>query len=1155
MINHSEQNQIIYEHIYRMSPFGIAVISPNDGSWLQVNPAFCKMLGYSEEEMCRMREENITRLEDQFQAGYQSIYTQMKKNSSESYHTEHRYLHRKGHLICTSVDVSLIRDVDQQPLYYIAQFQDITSQKEHEMIIAENEDLYTLITENARDLISYSTPDGTLRYVSDSFYTVLGYHPEEMIGQDRMQYYHPDDALQMKNSGNTYLEWGTMTRRLKHKKGHYLWFEILFQVVRNEQGEIEKVLGVGRDVHERKKNEDRLAEAQRIAHIGAWDWDIINKSFSFAEETRRLFGYAFKPEEPYSEDLLKMIHPEDLSDFRKAIRYTLLTGEGGEHVYRIVLADGTMKYLQSHWSAALGDQGQPIHLIGMTQDITERTRMEERLKDSERNYRLISEQSLDFISRNSVEDTTYLYCSPACYSILGYQPEELEGTPVIRYIHPEDVNNVKEYMTLNFQREQPQPITYRQRHKSGGYVWMELSGRYVYDDQGNIQEMVSIARDINERKQAALLIEESEQRYKSLFEYNPAGVFSFDVNGRYTTVNSNMEKLLERTEAELIGMPFEPLVAPEDIYDTAEHFELALKGKPQTYESQIILKNGDRRAISLVNVPIVVDKQIVGVYGIATDITEMRRYIEQIEKLSNEYTLILNSVSEGIFGLDNEGIATFINPAATRMLGYHARELIGKHLLDMFQLAHPDGGPYVAKENPIYVALLEGCFHEEQEAIFWRKDGSSFLVSYRITPIWDRGKRKGAVIVFNDITNEKQIIRAKELAERADRAKSEFLAIMSHEIRTPMNGIIGMTGLLADTPLDEEQLSYTEIIKDSSDALLHILNEILDFSKIEAGKMVLEHEPIDLVVLVDSVLDLFTSRAAEKDIQLTYHVDRRVPSSVVGDASRLRQVLVNLVSNAIKFTDQGSVRLSISLLDMRPTGESILEFEIKDTGIGISSDKQDKLFQSFSQLHPAINRKYGGTGLGLAICKKLIELMGGSIDVDSEEGQGATFCFVVPFQPFEESLDTVIQIGASSHYKDHYLTPEFKYGPLRILLAEDHPVNQRLMVEILKKIGYQADVANNGREALSAAIAHPYDIIFMDIQMPEMDGIEATRNIRERLTEQEQPVIIAVTAFARMEDRQMCLDAGMQDFISKPLRFPEIDRALQQYAKYIQSSE
>lgn len=1155
MINHSEQNQIIYEHIYRMSPFGIAVISPKDGAWLQVNPAFCRMLGYSEEEMCQMREENITRLEDQFQVGYKSIFAQMKESSVEHYQTERSYVHKKGHLIWTSVDMSLIADINNQPLYYIAQFQDITSQKEHELIIAENEDLYTLITENARDLISYSTPDGTLRYVSDSFYTVLGYQPEEMIGQDRMQYYHPDDVTQMRNSGTAYLDWGTMTRRLKHKKGHYLWFEIIFQVVRNEQGEIEKVLGVGRDVNERKKNEDRLIEAQRIAHIGAWDWDIVNGSFSFAEETRRLFGYAFQSEETYTDDLFRMVHPEDLADFRMAIRHTIVTGEGGEHVYRIILDDGTMKYLQSHWSANLDDRSQPIHIIGMTQDITERTRMEERLKDSERNYRLISEQSLDFISRNSVEDTTYLYCSPACYTILGYRPEELEGTTALDYVHPDDMSSIKEYITLNLQGEQPQPITYRQRHRSGDYIWMELSGRYVYDDKGNVQEMVSIARDIHERRQAALLIEESEQRYKSLFEYNPAGVFSFDVNGRYTTVNSNMEKLLERTESELIGMSFEPLVAPEDIYDTAEHFERALQGEPQTYESQIILKNGNRRAISLVNVPIVVDGKIVGVYGIATDITEMRRYIEQIEKLSNEYTLILNSVSEGIFGLDNEGVATFINPAATRMLGFHARELTGKHLLDMFQLAHADGGPYVAKENPIYVALLEGCFHEEQEAIFWRKDGSSFLVSYRITPIWDRGKRKGAVIVFNDITNEKQIIRAKELAERADRAKSEFLAIMSHEIRTPMNGIIGMTGLLADTPLDEEQLSYTEIIKDSSDALLHILNEILDFSKIEAGKMVLDHEPIDLVFLVDSVLDLFNSRAAEKDIQLTYHIENRVPSSVVGDASRLRQVLVNLISNAIKFTDQGSVRISITLLDMRPTGDCVLEFEIKDTGIGISSDKQDKLFQSFSQLHPAINRKYGGTGLGLAICKKLIELMGGSIDVDSEEGEGATFRFIVPFQPMHEALHEASHTGENSHYKDYYPKPEFKYGPLRILLAEDHPVNQKLMVEILKKIGYQADVANNGREALSAAIAHPYDIIFMDIQMPEMDGIEATQNIRQRLKEQEQPIIIAVTAFARMEDRQMCLDAGMQDFISKPLRLPEIDRALQKYAKYIQQSD
>ncbi|ANF98618.1 hypothetical protein AR543_04305 [Paenibacillus bovis] len=1141
---------MIYEHIFHAASMGIAVIEPENGTWTQVNPALCQLLGYEESELYTLREEDLVHPASPIAYPYTTIASEAAVSRSHSYCTRRYYKHRLGHMLQIGVEVSTVWGTMGQTLYYIAQFQEIEPVSRHTYLSGVDKEIYRLITEHANDLVSYSTPDGILRYVSDSFYNVLGYTPEEMIGQNRMQYYHADDSQGMIASGQRYLDQGMMTRRLKHKKGYYLWFEISFQVVRDSEGKITKVLGIGRNVNDRKKYEDSLREAQRIAHIGSWDWDVYTNRVTVSRETQELFSYVFADTEVSIEQVRDIVHPEDLPSLQAKLRQSMQTGSNGEDIFRIILPCGVIRYLQSHWNVTIDHLSQPVQIIGMTQDITNRIEMEERLKQSERQYRLISEQSLDFISRHSVEDAAYLYCSPACYSILGYQPEELEGNNSLNYIHREDIAAVQQYMSLHLVGEQPKPVIYRHRHKSGGYVWLEASGRYIQNEDGQIKEMISIARDITERRQASLLIQESEQRYKSLFDYNPASVFSFDTQGRYTTINAQMEVLMGRSEDELIGRSFECFIAPESIYDTAEHFEQALRGKPQSYESQVVVKGGEYRRISVVNLPIVVDKQIVGVYGIATDITEMKRHVEQIEKLGNEYTLILNSVSEGIFGLDNEGRTTFINPAATRMLGFSTRELAGQLLLDMFQLTHADGTTYTPEDNPIDQALREGTSYEEQEAIFLRKDGSSVLVSYRITPIWDRGQRKGAVVVFNDITNEKQIIRAKELAERADRAKSEFLAIMSHEIRTPMNGIIGMTGLLADTPLDEEQRSYIDIIRDSSDSLLHILNEILDFSRIEAGRMVLDHEPIQLNVLLDSVFDLFSARAAEKKIELNYQTEERIPTTIISDASRMRQVLVNLISNAIKFTDKGSVNLSVRELERR-ANECVLEFEVSDTGIGISSDKQSLLFQSFSQLHPAINRKYGGTGLGLAICKKLIELMGGTISVDSEEGMGATFRFVLPLQYIDEEYVTESDDTVAVE-QPVYASTAGKYGPLRILVAEDHPVNQKLMQEMLRKLGYQTDIAYNGREAVVAALTHPYDLIFMDIQMPEMDGIEATDEIRNRLRQHEQPVIVATTAFARNEDRQMCLNAGMQDFISKPIRLQEVDRILKECAYHLQ---
>ncbi|WP_228745374.1 PAS domain S-box protein [Paenibacillus sp. S150] len=1151
----------LFKHLYLRSSIGFAVVSTKDGTMIMANPALCTMLGYSEAELLAFSYLDIAHPEDGHTVDHQHIMKHLLGSPGAAVDKEKRFVHKDGRILWVALHIFLTFDESTgAPLHMIAEMTDITARKLAEQKIEEDRLIYNLITQNTPDMVSFADADGTLRYVSPSVEKLLGYPPSDVLGKKRPEFYHEADAIEMTQEGKLYSDNDVFTRRARHKDGHYLWLENSFQVMRDSGGNVTQVLTIARDITERKKYENMLATAQELGQMGSWEWNSLNAQMTVSKQLRSIFdlcgdgGSGTHSQIDYSQ-LIARVVPEDMAALRVELYKTLKSGVNGQAVFRIENEAGERKFIHTHWEVVLDEAGKTLQINGIVQDITERYRMEEQLRESERNYRLISENSLDFISRNATDErAAYLYASPICRQLFGYAPEEMVGSHGMSYVHPDDAGRVHAYLQSGKAGIKLEPISFRFLCKDGSYLWTETTLRHVSAGQGGIAEIIGVTRDISERKQYELKLLESENRYKSLFEYNPSAISAMDLDGHIQSLNLSLQQLSGYSHDSLLHSSHSEIIDPEELEFAGERFGQAAKGMAQTFESRLIHREGYPVEVSVIYVPIMVNSQVAGVFGITSNITERKRHLQQIEKLSYEHALILNSVSEGIFGMNLEGETVFINPAASTMLGYEPGQLAESIKLHTVEQTWLDAEPYASGRRSLSDSLSNHLCYEEKEGVFWRQDGSSFLVKYRMTPLFDNGERKGAVVVFRDITEEKAIVRAKESAEQADRAKSEFLAIMSHELRTPMNGIIGMADLLAGTELDEEQQYYTQIINKSSESLLHILNEVLDFSKIEAGMMTLELQTVDLREVMLNVTELFYPKAKEKGLHLHSEADPDLPALVVTDEARLRQILVNLLGNAVKFTDEGEIALSVKLQSIADTGDLVIKFTVKDTGIGIPLASQGLLFQSFSQLHPSINRKYGGTGLGLAISKKLAELLGGMIGVDSREGEGSEFFFTIHvFLPLAEPANIQIPLDNADNGKGKEAgggsSAEGEYGPLSILIAEDHPVNLQLLQAYLKKRGYTADVALNGEMAVEAVRSRPYDLVFMDIQMPLMDGIEATGIIREELGL--SPVIVAATAFARAEDKELCLRAGMQDFISKPISPAEVDRVLREWSAHI----
>ena len=668
----------------------------------------------------------------------------------------------------------------------------------------------------------------------------------------------------------------------------------------------------------------------------------------------------------------------------------------------------------------------------------------------------------------------------------------------------------------------------------------------------------------------------SESKFRDLVGSLSDWVWEIDPEGFYTFLHCSLANEIEIPSTGMINRKFydaPTLVNGKEMED----FFLALIASPCNFfdvESVFESKTGKRTFFANSGVPFFdEDGKLLGFRGISRDITEKKASAEELEATRERYMLSVKGSQDGIWDWDIRKGQIFVSSRWKEMLGRESEDY--QDLFDVYQkLLHPeDRGPALKTLNSYLQGELDEyslefrMLHKQGHYVWilargealWNSKGVAYRMAGSHTDISPRREAEKEIertlleleqVIDELHTANDSAVELRKAAEKANAAKSEFLANMSHEIRTPMNGVIGMIDLLLQTKLSDDQRKYADVVKNSGEKLLAIINDILDFSKIEAHKLELEKVKFHPGQVVKEVADLFVVAAKEKSIELNVDIASDLPETLVGDPNRLRQVLLNLVGNAVKFTAHGKIEVSVACKEITP-GDVSLGFSVKDTGVGIPKNSRSSLFRAFTQGDGSITRKFGGTGLGLAISQQLVELMGGRLDFSSEEGIGSEFYFNIPFEKFQEKGEETLSgnsVESDEVGQDDILSSDVK--GLRALLVEDNQTNQIVAATMIENFGLSVEVADNGVDAVNMMLEQNFDIVFMDCQMPELDGFAATSMIRNSGIEKNVKVpIIAMTASALAGDRERCLASGMNDYIAKPFRIHELEIVIKRWLK------
>lgn len=1085
----------------------------------------------------------------------------------ETSYTEYRFVHADGSIAWVMGQAIPEKNTKNEIIGYIGTITDITARKIAENLILKEKQLLETIINNLPGVFYLYDESGKFVKWNKNFEDVTGYDYDEIAQMHLLDFYHEDDQERVRERIKTVFKKKVpgieidIYKKNKNKIPYYINSLVI------EYQEKKCLLGMGIDISDRKKSEERIRIAnERFERISLATNDAISEVdliTGFSWNNKRfveLFNFGNNTQENKIDSRSiwrSRVHPDDKDRVIKKLEETYASSATSwSDEFRFQKADGTYGDFYDRAIIIRDESGKPVRYIGSMLDITERKRAEEKIKVANDRFEMISHATndaifeLDFEADKSWHNTVFK-------QLLNSYNDDLsmvENRRIWRSkLHPEDRERViKNIESAYLGNSTSWSDEFRFLKADGNYGVFYERAIIIRDDSGKPTRFIGSMLDVTDLKKAEDDLLKMHKKLASIFEAIPDLLFEISLDGIIYNYHSRNNDLLNIPPAELLGKTFYEVMPPDAAnlvmsalqeasvkgFSNGRQYTLELPDGIHWFELSIApMKEGENSDLHFI--------------CLSRDITESKKVDFALYKSEERSRGLLNNLEAGIVVHASDTSIIISNSMAAQLLGLNDDQMKGKKAFDpAWTFLNEDFTIMPVEKYPVNQIIADkkafknvtvGVNRPAKQDVIW-------LLCNGFPVLDKNGDITEIVISFMNITARKlleiELVKSKEQAEAANRAKTDFLANMSHEIRTPLNGIIGFTHLLMKSDLKKNQAEYMSTINESATSLMHIVNDVLDFSKIESGKLELNIEEINLFKLTRQVVDLFNYQANLKKIDLVLNIDSNVPQYIMGDSVRLKQILVNLLSNALKFTTFGEIRLDITEVPNSNIKSSVLKFSVKDTGIGIKVNNNQKIFNSFVQEDNSTNRKFGGTGLGLAISNQLLALMDSKLQLISKYGDGSDFFFEIEFKKSKHKKNSE-RIAA---LLESPIVPTEALTDKKVLIVEDNKINMLLAKTLVKKLISNCIIfeAKDGNEAVEQYIKEKPDVILMDIQMPNKNGYEATDEIR-KLKDSENIPIIAITAGIMIGDKEKCLEAGMNDYLPKPIIQVDLEKMLHKW--------